>query len=178
MQQAFLPIFLFIVCTIGLAVGLLIVSSLFNPGRPSRVTRMPYESGMDPIHDTRRRFDVRFQLLAIAFLVFDVELLFLYPWAVASRPAPVASEGLGDRGQGTGEAGRQSEIPNLKSEIPAPKPGSKLPTAIFPPRGIDAAVATGWVQSRGLVFAGAMTFVVLLTLGYAYDWRKGIFRWR
>ncbi len=45
---------------------------------------MPYESGMDPIHDTRRRFDVRFHLVAIAFLVFDVELLFLYPWAVAS----------------------------------------------------------------------------------------------
>ena len=40
---------------------------------------------MDPIHDTRRRFDVRFHLVAIAFLVFDVELLFLYPWAVASQ---------------------------------------------------------------------------------------------
>jgi NADH-quinone oxidoreductase subunit A len=50
---------------------------------------MPYESGMDPIHDTRRRFDVRFYLVAIAFLVFDVELLFLYPWAVASsRQSP------------------------------------------------------------------------------------------
>jgi NADH-quinone oxidoreductase subunit A len=46
---------------------------------------MPYESGMDPVHDTHRRFDVRFHLVAIAFLVFDVELLFLYPWAVASR---------------------------------------------------------------------------------------------
>ena len=50
---------------------------------------MPYESGMDPIHDARRRFDVRFHLVAIAFLVFDVELLFLYPWAVASRPGAV-----------------------------------------------------------------------------------------
>ena len=40
---------------------------------------------MDPIHDTRRRFDVRFYLVAVAFLIFDVELLFLYPWAVASR---------------------------------------------------------------------------------------------
>ncbi|HTN75750.1 MAG TPA: NADH-quinone oxidoreductase subunit A [Pirellulaceae bacterium] len=46
---------------------------------------MPYESGMDPIHDARKRFDVRFHLVAIAFLIFDVELLFLYPWAVASR---------------------------------------------------------------------------------------------
>jgi NADH-quinone oxidoreductase subunit A len=51
---------------------------------------MPYESGMDPIHDARKRFDVRFHLVAIAFLIFDVELLFLYPWAVASR----SSEGI------------------------------------------------------------------------------------
>ena len=49
------------------------------------VQKMPYESGMDPIHDTRRRFDVRFHLMAIAFLVFDVEVLFLYPWAVAAK---------------------------------------------------------------------------------------------
>ena len=52
--------------------------------RPRVITSeklVTYESGMDPIHDTRRRFDVRFHLLAIAFLVFDVELLFLYPWA-------------------------------------------------------------------------------------------------
>ena len=63
------------------------MANLFNPIRPGRVKRMPYESGMDPFHDTRRRFDVRFYLLAIAFMVFDVELLFLYPWAVATRPA-------------------------------------------------------------------------------------------
>ncbi len=71
-----------VVCVVGLALGLLVFSRIVRPGRPGRVTRMPYESGMDPIHDTRRRFDVRFYLLAIAFLVFDVELLFLYPWAV------------------------------------------------------------------------------------------------
>lgn len=59
---------------------------------------MPYESGMDPIHDSRRRFDVRFHLVAIAFLLFDVELLFLYPWAVASRNPngfPVLAEQAG-----------------------------------------------------------------------------------
>ena len=43
---------------------------------------MPYESGMDPIGDARQHFDVKFYLIAILFLVFDVELLFLYPWAV------------------------------------------------------------------------------------------------
>ena len=86
LQYAFLPIFLFVVCAIGLArrpvAGRRAVQS--GPVGPRR-REMPYESGMDPIHDTRRRFDVRFHLLAIAFLVFDVELLFLFPWAVAAE---------------------------------------------------------------------------------------------
>jgi NADH-quinone oxidoreductase subunit A len=77
-----LPILLLLACLIGLAGLLLVLGNLLGPRRNSRVKRMPYESGMDPIHDTRRRFDIRYHLLAIAFLVFDVELLFLYPWAV------------------------------------------------------------------------------------------------
>jgi NADH-quinone oxidoreductase subunit A len=84
MEIIALPILLFALCATGLAVGLLTVGWLFGPWRAGKVKEMPYESGMDPIHDTRRRFDVRFHLVAIAFLVFDVELLFLYPWAVAS----------------------------------------------------------------------------------------------
>lgn len=70
---------------LAIALGMLGVGLLVGPRRSGAVKRMPYESGMDPIHDTRRRFDVRFYLVAIAFLLFDVELLFLYPWAVASR---------------------------------------------------------------------------------------------
>jgi NADH-quinone oxidoreductase subunit A len=85
MLDLVLPIFLFAACSTALAVGLLLVSGMIGPSKTGRVKEMPYESGMDPIHDTRRRFDVRFHLVAIAFLVFDVELLFLYPWAVASR---------------------------------------------------------------------------------------------
>jgi NADH-quinone oxidoreductase subunit A len=85
MQLAMLPIFLFVICAIALSVGLVFISGLVGPSKDNRVKEMPYESGMDPIHDARRRFDVRFHLVAIAFLVFDVELLFLYPWAVASR---------------------------------------------------------------------------------------------
>ena len=85
MQIAVLPIFLFVACSGALAVGLIFVSGLIGPSKSNRVKEMPYEAGMDPVHDARRRFDVRFHLVAIAFLVFDVELLFLYPWAVASR---------------------------------------------------------------------------------------------
>ncbi len=80
-----LPILLFTAVAVGLSVGLLILGQLFGPRRQSRVKQMPYESGMDPIHEARRRFDIRFHLVAIVFLVFDIELLFLYPWAVASK---------------------------------------------------------------------------------------------
>lgn len=85
MDGSLLPILLFIAIATALAVGMLVAGSLFGPRRDSAVKEMPYESGMDPVHDAHRKFDVRFNLMAIAFLVFDVELLFLYPWAVASR---------------------------------------------------------------------------------------------
>ena len=85
MLDLVLPLFLFAACSTALAVGLLVIARIVGPSKTGRVKEMPYESGMDPIHDTRRRFDVRFHLVAIAFLIFDVELLFLYPWAVASR---------------------------------------------------------------------------------------------
>ena len=86
MVSLFLPVLLFVVFAAALSIVLALAGRLLGPHRDSAVKRMPYESGMDPIHDSRRRFDVRFHLVAIAFLVFDVELLFLYPWAVASRP--------------------------------------------------------------------------------------------
>jgi NADH-quinone oxidoreductase subunit A len=108
MQYAAIPLFLFVLCAVGLAVGLLALAQVFGPRRSGDVKEMPYESGMNPVHDTRRRFDVRFNLVAIAFLLFDVELLFLYPWAVASRnpegiPAAVAQHLVSSRGLVFGE---------------------------------------------------------------------------
>jgi NADH-quinone oxidoreductase subunit A len=84
MADAFLPVFFFVLAGLATAVGMLLAAYAFGPRRQTAVKQMPYESGMDPIHDARRRFDVRFHLVAIAFVLFDVELLFLYPWAVAS----------------------------------------------------------------------------------------------
>ena len=85
METSLLPIALFMLLAAAMAVGIYVLGKLIGPKRNNAVKEMPYESGMDPIHDTHRRFDVRFHLVAIAFLVFDVELLFLYPWAVAVR---------------------------------------------------------------------------------------------
>jgi NADH-quinone oxidoreductase subunit A len=85
MANSLLPILLFAACALALALGMLGIASLFGPKRQTAVKQMAYESGMDPIHDAHRKFDVRFHLVAIAFLLFDVELLFLYPWAVAAN---------------------------------------------------------------------------------------------
>jgi NADH:ubiquinone oxidoreductase subunit 3 (subunit A) len=72
------------VVVILFAVGTIAASHLFplKPRKPTRVKEMPYESGMDPVGTARMQFDIKFYLIAILFLVFDVELLFLYPWAV------------------------------------------------------------------------------------------------
>ena len=85
MASFLVPVLLFVLCAGLMAVGMLVVGRLLGPPRSSDVKEMPYESGMDPIHDARKRFDFRFHAVAIAFLVFDVELLFLYPWAVANK---------------------------------------------------------------------------------------------
>src|SRR4028119_1550331 len=94
MGGEFLPIFLFIGVAIATAAGMLVTSALLGPKKMTAVKQMPYESGMDPIGDARQRFDVRYYLVAIVFLLFDVELLFLYPWAVAQWSADVGAPGM------------------------------------------------------------------------------------
>jgi len=90
------PIFIYLVVILAFVVASMIAAHLIGPRRNTAVKLMPYESGMDPIGDARQRFDVKFYLVAIMFLVFDVELLFLYPWAtVAYAPVP---EGEGSTG--------------------------------------------------------------------------------
>jgi NADH-quinone oxidoreductase subunit A len=85
MSALLIPILLLTAAALTVSLTLWGAGELLGPRRRSAVKQMPYESGMDPIHDTRRRFDVRFHLVAIAFVLFDVEILFLYPWAVASK---------------------------------------------------------------------------------------------
>jgi NADH-quinone oxidoreductase subunit A len=91
MGTEFTPVFLFIIVAIATAIGMLVASALLGPKKKTLVKQMPYESGMDPIGDARQRFDVRYYLVAIAFLLFDVELLYLYPWAVAQWSAETTS---------------------------------------------------------------------------------------
>jgi NADH-quinone oxidoreductase subunit A len=82
----------------GFAVGNLVLSALLGPTRKGAVKDEPYESGMDPVGTTKQRFNVRFYLVAMIFLVFDVEVLFLIPWItifpVAREVGTLASLGV------------------------------------------------------------------------------------
>lgn len=149
-----LPVFIMIAVALAMSVGMVVAGKLLGPRRVTAVKEMPYESGMDPIHDTRRRFDVRFHVVAIAFLIFDVELLILYPWAVAR----VNPEGI-----------ERSVTASVAGNDAIAAAGSTALTA-------DQAAA--FSSSMGLIFAEIVIFIVLLALGFVYAWRKGVFEWR
>src|SRR5215203_1457423 len=86
-RAAWAPVVLMIVIALGFTVGNLILSLLIGPSRTGAVKEQTYESGMTPIGDTRKRFNVRFYIVAMVFLVFDVEIVFMYPWASIFAPA-------------------------------------------------------------------------------------------
>ncbi len=81
-QSAFATVAWLIVVTTALALVILGLAHLIGPKRVGPVKDATYESGMEPFTDARRPFSVRFYLIAVLFLIFDVEVVFLYPWAV------------------------------------------------------------------------------------------------
>ncbi len=127
-----------LVVVVVLVTAILILTHLIGPNRDGRVKAMAYESGVDPLGDARRRFNVRFYLVAVLFLVFDVEIIFLYPWAVL--------------------------FPRLRAA-----------------EGSEHAAWAAAMESAGYgpaFLAGSIGFFfVLLTVGFIYEWRKGVFRW-
>ena len=122
---SFQPVLLYLAILLGLVSTMLVLAHAIGPRKKTAVKQMPYESGMDPVGDAHQRFDVRFYLVAISFLVFDVELLVLYPWAVIAY-------------------GKERVL------------GALGPTVF-------------WV---------VLAFLAALVVAYAYDWRKGVFKWR
>ena len=80
--SSYLPILLLITMAVSFAVANLALSALLGPKREGAVKGITYESGMNPFGTARKRFNVRFYLIAMVFLVFDIEIIFLYPWAV------------------------------------------------------------------------------------------------
>jgi NADH-quinone oxidoreductase subunit A len=115
--EQYLPVLLFIL--VGIAVGIIpqVLGYILGPNRPDAAKNSPYECGFEAFEDARMKFDVRYYLVAILFILFDLEIAFLIPWAVA----------FSDIG------------------------------------------ATGF-------FAGVV-FLAILTVGFAYEWKKGALDW-
>ena len=145
---SYLPIFVFIAILLGFVITNLVLAHTIGPRKKTAVKEMPYESGMDPVGDARQPFDVKFYLVAILFLVFDVELLFLYPWAVSAyveQPPMWAGS-------------------PFEKAVPAMHLGHANP-------GIP-------IELRGTVFGVMLAFIATLAIAYVYAWRKGVFKWR
>jgi NADH-quinone oxidoreductase subunit A len=83
--EVYFPVLLQVVAAMLLAAGLLTVSYLLGKRVKNRVKDMPYESGIVPTGDARQRFSVKFYLVGMLFILFDIEAIFLYPWAVVYR---------------------------------------------------------------------------------------------
>ena len=84
-MRNYIPILMFLAVAIAFAGGTILMSSLIVPRRSNRVKMSAYECGVDPVGDARDRFSIKFYLVAVLFILFDIEAVFLYPWAVAFR---------------------------------------------------------------------------------------------
>ena len=113
----YFSIILFLVIALGLSIGFIIINFLFSPKKPDPEKLSSYECGFEPFNDSRMEFDVRFYLVAILFIIFDLEIAFLFPWAIS----------LGAIGI--------------------------------------------------LGFVSMMIFLLILTVGFIYEWKKGALDW-
>ena len=79
----YLPIILFLIIALGLSFAFIILNYILSPNNPDPQKLSAYECGFDPFEDSRIEFDVRFYLVAILFIIFDLEIAFLFPWAIS-----------------------------------------------------------------------------------------------
>ncbi len=85
MIEQYIPIFLVIAFAIVFAIATVFSSKIFGPQRPDRDKLSTYESGMEPVGTTKERVSVKYYLVAMLFIIFDLEVIFVYPWAVEFR---------------------------------------------------------------------------------------------
>ena len=83
MLQAYLPILIFIAVALVMGGVVILAGRVLGPHRPDSAKNSPYECGFEAFEDARMKFDVRYYLVAILFIIFDLEIAFLFPWAVA-----------------------------------------------------------------------------------------------
>src|ERR1035438_2806765 len=85
MAPQYISIFVFLALSTGFPIVTLLAARLVRPSSPFKEKLLPYECGIDPVSDARGRYTVRFYIVAILFVIFDVETVFLFPWAVRFR---------------------------------------------------------------------------------------------
>ncbi len=78
----YIPIFLVLFIAVVFALAILYSSKLFGPFRPNKIKLMPYESGKNPIGSTKERISIKYYLVAMLFIIFDIEVIYVYPWGV------------------------------------------------------------------------------------------------
>jgi NADH-quinone oxidoreductase subunit A len=117
----YLPIVIFLAIAAALGLGFMIAAAVVAPSAPDPEKNSAYECGFNAFDDARMKFDVRFYLVSILFIIFDLEVAFLFPWAVAMFRLP-------------------------------------KPEMIF-------------------AFWSMMAFLIVLTVGFIYEWRKGALEW-
>ena len=83
MLDSYFPVLLFILVGLGVGIGPLVLGKILAPHKPNDQKNSPYECGFEAFEDARMKFDVRFYLVAILFIIFDLEIAFLFPWAVS-----------------------------------------------------------------------------------------------
>ena len=79
----YFSILIFLFIALGLSIGFIVINFLFSPKNPDPEKLSAYECGFEPFQDSRMEFDVRFYLVAILFIIFDLEIAFLFPWAIS-----------------------------------------------------------------------------------------------
>ena len=79
----YLPIIIFLIIALGLSCAFIVVNFILSPNQPDPEKLSAYECGFEPFEDSRGEFDVRFYLVAILFIIFDLEIAFLFPWAIS-----------------------------------------------------------------------------------------------
>ena len=117
MLESYVPIVILLGVSLANAVGMVVLSHVVSPLRPTPAKVEPYESGITPLGDARERFSVKFYMVAILFIIFDIETVLLIPWAVMVREL-------------------------------------------------------GWET-----FVAVLFFLVVLTVGLVYEWKKGALQW-
>lgn len=82
-MNPYIPVVILLLLSTAIAVIMMFVGGLLRPSKPDKVKSSVYECGMPAFHDARKRFNVRFYIIAMLFVIFDVETVFMFPWAVA-----------------------------------------------------------------------------------------------